>query len=232
MNHFRTVFPHFCLSCRLESQMTTDIQTILQLLQKQTTVVPPAYSMVTAGAEYHSPTLRLMRTSYPGASIKTDRSFSPSSQVSVNSAQPRGSLKGCSRDHLNQDHVGCCGKGTFSFYLIRISHSYAHLKFENKGPRWMILKQFFFLKKKLSSSISLLQFAYSRALKAKEKPWVQKSLQRQDCTSLSWPAAPLGRVSGRKQRRTSWPQKTWGSRAVRLVTLNTGALPLNFFFFF
>ncbi|KAB1278824.1 Potassium voltage-gated channel subfamily H member 7 [Camelus dromedarius] len=30
---------------RLESQMTADIQTILQLLQKQTTVVPPAYSM-------------------------------------------------------------------------------------------------------------------------------------------------------------------------------------------
>ncbi|XP_078183652.1 voltage-gated inwardly rectifying potassium channel KCNH7 isoform X5 [Callithrix jacchus] len=65
---------------RLESQMTTDIQTILQLLQKQTTVVPPAYSMVTAGAEYQRPIIRLMRTSQPLASIKTDRSFSPSSQ--------------------------------------------------------------------------------------------------------------------------------------------------------
>ncbi|XP_030653435.1 potassium voltage-gated channel subfamily H member 7 isoform X2 [Nomascus leucogenys] len=65
---------------RLESQMTTDIQTILQLLQKQTTVVPPAYSMVTAGAEYQRPIIHLMRTSQPAASIKTDRSFSPSSQ--------------------------------------------------------------------------------------------------------------------------------------------------------
>ncbi|XP_006867092.1 PREDICTED: potassium voltage-gated channel subfamily H member 7 [Chrysochloris asiatica] len=65
---------------RLESQMTTDIQTILQLLQKQTTVVPPAYSMVTAGAEYQRPIIRLVRASHPGASIKTDRSFSPSSQ--------------------------------------------------------------------------------------------------------------------------------------------------------
>ncbi|XP_041487311.1 potassium voltage-gated channel subfamily H member 7 isoform X1 [Microtus oregoni] len=65
---------------RLESQMTTDIQTILQLLQKQSTVVPPAYSMVTAGAEYQRPVLRLLRTSQPRASIKTDRSFSPSSQ--------------------------------------------------------------------------------------------------------------------------------------------------------
>ncbi|XP_077873624.1 voltage-gated inwardly rectifying potassium channel KCNH7 isoform X3 [Ictidomys tridecemlineatus] len=65
---------------RLESQMTADIQTILQLLQKQTTVVPPAYSMVTAGTEYQRPILRMMRASHPIASIKTDRSFSPSSQ--------------------------------------------------------------------------------------------------------------------------------------------------------
>nr|XP_008523682.1 PREDICTED: potassium voltage-gated channel subfamily H member 7 [Equus przewalskii] len=65
---------------RLESQMTADIQTILQLLQKQTTVVPPAYSMVTAGAEYQRPVIHLMKTSHPLASIKTDRSFSPSSQ--------------------------------------------------------------------------------------------------------------------------------------------------------
>ncbi|XP_022425607.1 potassium voltage-gated channel subfamily H member 7 isoform X6 [Delphinapterus leucas] len=65
---------------RLESQMTADVQTILQLLQKQTTVVPPAYSMVTAGTEYQRPVIRLMRTSHPVASIKTDRSFSPSSQ--------------------------------------------------------------------------------------------------------------------------------------------------------
>nr|XP_058908208.1 potassium voltage-gated channel subfamily H member 7 isoform X3 [Kogia breviceps] len=65
---------------RLESQMTADVQTILQLLQKQTTVVPPAYSMVTTGAEYQRPVIRLMRTSHPVASIKTDRSFSPSSR--------------------------------------------------------------------------------------------------------------------------------------------------------
>ncbi|XP_059962810.1 potassium voltage-gated channel subfamily H member 7 isoform X4 [Mesoplodon densirostris] len=65
---------------RLESQMTADVQTILQLLQKQTTVVPPAYSMVTTGAEYQRPVIHLTRTSHPVASIKTDRSFSPSSQ--------------------------------------------------------------------------------------------------------------------------------------------------------
>ncbi|XP_034510548.1 potassium voltage-gated channel subfamily H member 7 isoform X7 [Ailuropoda melanoleuca] len=65
---------------RLESQMTADIQTILQLLQKQTPVVPPAYSMVTAGSECQRPIIHLMRTSHPIASIKTDQSFSPSSQ--------------------------------------------------------------------------------------------------------------------------------------------------------
>lgn len=102
MNYIGTVFPHFCVSLRLESQMTADVQTILQLLQKQSTVVPPAYSMVTAGAEYQRPTVHLMRTSQPGASIKTDRSFSPSSQVSIDSVQPTVSLRGCSRDHLNQ----------------------------------------------------------------------------------------------------------------------------------
>uniref|UniRef100_A0A7N4PPT8 Potassium voltage-gated channel subfamily H member 7 n=1 Tax=Sarcophilus harrisii TaxID=9305 RepID=A0A7N4PPT8_SARHA len=65
---------------RLESQMTADIQTILQLLQRQTPVVPPAYSMVTTGAEYQRPTLKVMKTHQSVASIKTDRSFGPSSQ--------------------------------------------------------------------------------------------------------------------------------------------------------
>ncbi|XP_066544044.1 potassium channel, voltage gated eag related subfamily H, member 7b [Amia ocellicauda] len=61
---------------RLESQMTSDIQTILQLLQRQTTLGPPAYSTVTASSEYHRPAIRVQ----PIAALKTDRSFSPSSQ--------------------------------------------------------------------------------------------------------------------------------------------------------
>uniref|UniRef100_A0A3Q3JZF0 Cyclic nucleotide-binding domain-containing protein n=1 Tax=Monopterus albus TaxID=43700 RepID=A0A3Q3JZF0_MONAL len=39
---------------RLESQLTSDIQNVLQLLQKQPTAGPPAYSTVTASPEYHS----------------------------------------------------------------------------------------------------------------------------------------------------------------------------------
>ncbi|XP_060543977.1 potassium voltage-gated channel subfamily H member 7 isoform X6 [Pantherophis guttatus] len=63
---------------RLESQMTADIQTILQLLQRQSTLIPPAYSMVMANADYQKPAVRLLRRLHPIASIKTDRSFSPS----------------------------------------------------------------------------------------------------------------------------------------------------------
>ncbi|XP_029461478.1 potassium voltage-gated channel subfamily H member 7 isoform X2 [Rhinatrema bivittatum] len=65
---------------RLESQMTADIQAILQLLQRQSALVPPAYSLVTAGTEYQRLTMRQKQSVTPVASIKTDRSFSPSSQ--------------------------------------------------------------------------------------------------------------------------------------------------------
>ncbi|NXA46695.1 KCNH7 protein, partial [Nothocercus julius] len=65
---------------RLESQMTADIQTILQLLQRQSTLIPPAYSMVAAGVDYQQPAIRVIQKLHPVASIKTDRSFSPSSQ--------------------------------------------------------------------------------------------------------------------------------------------------------
>ncbi|KAG7464114.1 hypothetical protein MATL_G00183840 [Megalops atlanticus] len=44
---------------RLESQMTSDIQAILQLLQRQSTLGPPAYSTVTASPEYQRPAVRV-----------------------------------------------------------------------------------------------------------------------------------------------------------------------------
>ncbi|KAJ8385456.1 hypothetical protein AAFF_G00189080 [Aldrovandia affinis] len=60
---------------RLESQMTSDIQTILQLLQRQSTLGPPAYSTVTASPEYQRPAIRVQLVT----AINTDRSFSPAS---------------------------------------------------------------------------------------------------------------------------------------------------------
>ncbi|MGH0136669.1 UNVERIFIED_CONTAM: hypothetical protein FKN15_062132 [Acipenser sinensis] len=60
---------------RLESQMTTDMQTILQILQRQSTLGPPAYSTVTVSSEYQRPAIRVQ----PIAALKTDRRFSTSS---------------------------------------------------------------------------------------------------------------------------------------------------------
>ncbi|KAI1237212.1 hypothetical protein IHE44_0014470 [Lamprotornis superbus] len=78
---------------RLESQMTADIQTILQLLQRQSALIPPAYSMVTASAEYQEPAVRVIKKFQPAASIKTDRSFSPSSQCPEISDVEKSKLK-------------------------------------------------------------------------------------------------------------------------------------------
>ncbi|KAM9328620.1 voltage-gated inwardly rectifying potassium channel KCNH7-like [Pholidichthys leucotaenia] len=58
---------------RLESQMTADIQAILQLLQRQTAAGPPAYSIVTSSPEYQRPAIRVQ----PVSAIHTDLSLSP-----------------------------------------------------------------------------------------------------------------------------------------------------------
>uniref|UniRef100_A0A3Q1HWG3 Cyclic nucleotide-binding domain-containing protein n=1 Tax=Anabas testudineus TaxID=64144 RepID=A0A3Q1HWG3_ANATE len=59
---------------RLESQMTADIQAILQLLQRQTTAGPPAYSIVTSSPEYQRPAIRVQ----PVSAIQTELSLCPS----------------------------------------------------------------------------------------------------------------------------------------------------------
>uniref|UniRef100_A0A8C7UE96 Potassium channel, voltage gated eag related subfamily H, member 7 n=1 Tax=Oncorhynchus mykiss TaxID=8022 RepID=A0A8C7UE96_ONCMY len=48
---------------RLEFQMTSDIKAILQLLQRQCTVVPPAYSIVTSSPKYQRPAIRVQPVS-------------------------------------------------------------------------------------------------------------------------------------------------------------------------
>uniref|UniRef100_A0A8B9KIJ2 Potassium voltage-gated channel subfamily H member 7 n=1 Tax=Astyanax mexicanus TaxID=7994 RepID=A0A8B9KIJ2_ASTMX len=62
---------------RLESQMTSDIQAILQLLQKQSSIGPPAYSAVTASLEYRRPAIRVQ----PVAAISTSQTLNPAPQV-------------------------------------------------------------------------------------------------------------------------------------------------------
>nr|DBA19783.1 TPA: hypothetical protein GDO54_015560 [Pyxicephalus adspersus] len=90
---------------RLESQMTSDIQSILQLLQRQASVVPPAYSMVTANSDYQRPAVRRVQSVHSGVSIKTDRSFTPSSQspefVDFEKTRPKSKESLSSGVHLN-----------------------------------------------------------------------------------------------------------------------------------
>uniref|UniRef100_A0A4W5RWP0 Potassium voltage-gated channel subfamily H member 7 n=1 Tax=Hucho hucho TaxID=62062 RepID=A0A4W5RWP0_9TELE len=77
--------PSICV-CRLESQMTTDIQTILQLLQRQSTLGPPAYSTVTASPDYQRPAIRVQ----PIAALTSSHCFSHSSpQVPIRNSKTR-----------------------------------------------------------------------------------------------------------------------------------------------
>uniref|UniRef100_G3PLA0 Potassium voltage-gated channel subfamily H member 7 n=1 Tax=Gasterosteus aculeatus aculeatus TaxID=481459 RepID=G3PLA0_GASAC len=59
---------------RLESQMTSDIQAILQLLQRQTTSGPPAYSTVTSSPEYQRPAIRVQPLSAAQTELRLDSS--------------------------------------------------------------------------------------------------------------------------------------------------------------
>ncbi|KAJ4924365.1 hypothetical protein JOQ06_000605 [Pogonophryne albipinna] len=58
---------------RLESQMTSDIQAILHLLQRQTTSGPPAYSTVTSSPEYQRPAIRVQ----PVSALQAEFSLEP-----------------------------------------------------------------------------------------------------------------------------------------------------------
>lgn len=53
--------------------MTSDIQAILQLLQRQTTAGPPAYSAVTSSPEYQRPAIRVQ----PGCGLQSELSLAP-----------------------------------------------------------------------------------------------------------------------------------------------------------
>ncbi|XP_061834326.1 voltage-gated inwardly rectifying potassium channel KCNH7-like isoform X2 [Nerophis lumbriciformis] len=60
---------------RLESQMTTDIQAILQILQRQSTAGPPSYSTVSSSPEYQRPTIRVQPASATQADLNLSRAL-------------------------------------------------------------------------------------------------------------------------------------------------------------
>ncbi|XP_043104676.1 potassium voltage-gated channel subfamily H member 7-like [Puntigrus tetrazona] len=73
---------------RLECQMTSDIQSILQLLQRQTCLGPPAYSSLTSGPEYKRPAIRVQ----PVASLPTDPQHADLLSTTKIHANPKDSL--------------------------------------------------------------------------------------------------------------------------------------------
>ncbi|XP_036838740.1 potassium voltage-gated channel subfamily H member 7 isoform X1 [Oncorhynchus mykiss] len=68
---------------RLEFQMTSDIKAILQLLQRQCTVVPPAYSIVTSSPKYQRPAIRVQPVSAIRIS-EPQHSLNPASPLAQN----------------------------------------------------------------------------------------------------------------------------------------------------
>ncbi|XP_076859012.1 voltage-gated inwardly rectifying potassium channel KCNH7 isoform X2 [Brachyhypopomus gauderio] len=62
---------------RLESQMTSDIQMVLQLLQRQLSAGPPAYSMVAASQDYRKLDVRVQ----PVAAVSTIESLRPAPKM-------------------------------------------------------------------------------------------------------------------------------------------------------
>ncbi|KAM8873231.1 voltage-gated inwardly rectifying potassium channel KCNH7-like isoform 2-T2 [Synchiropus picturatus] len=58
---------------RLESQMTSDIQAILHLLQRQSAAGPPAYSTVSSSPEFQRPAIRMQ----PVSALQTELSLDP-----------------------------------------------------------------------------------------------------------------------------------------------------------
>lgn len=101
-----TVLNHHAgrLSHRLESQMTSDIQAILQLLQRQTTAAgPPAYSTVTSSPEYQTPTIMLQ----PGSALQTDLSLAP--------APPRPQVRLTALPHQVREEGSLTPGQTYSF---------------------------------------------------------------------------------------------------------------------
>ncbi|XP_010889176.1 potassium voltage-gated channel subfamily H member 7 isoform X2 [Esox lucius] len=89
---------------RLESQMTSDIQTILQLLQRQSTLGPPAYSAVTASSDYQRPAVRVQ----PIAALTTSQCFSHSLQVCtemlISTEQTNNGNQGSPELNLEKSH--------------------------------------------------------------------------------------------------------------------------------
>ncbi|XP_042350596.1 potassium voltage-gated channel subfamily H member 7-like [Plectropomus leopardus] len=101
---------------RLETQLMTDIQTILQLLQRQPTLGPPAYSTVTASPDYHRPAVKVQpvaltashffsHTGTQGPNHKRERAIQESKDSLSSLANVNAPLEGSLTALLVQRHT-------------------------------------------------------------------------------------------------------------------------------
>ncbi|XP_048455176.1 potassium voltage-gated channel subfamily H member 7 [Rhincodon typus] len=101
---------------RLETQMSTDIHTILQLLQRQSISGPPAYSMVTATRDYQRSSARMAQTVQPVASVRSEHSFPTTPQSPEFSDFEKSKLK--SKESLSSGvHLNTISEDNFATFL-------------------------------------------------------------------------------------------------------------------
>ncbi|XP_078259929.1 potassium channel, voltage gated eag related subfamily H, member 7b isoform X2 [Rhinoraja longicauda] len=98
---------------RLETQMSTDIHAILQLLQRQSMLGPPAYSMVTAAGDYQRPSSRVIHTVQP---VTTNHSFPTTPQSPEFLDFEKSNLK--SKESLSSGvHLNTISEDNFAAFL-------------------------------------------------------------------------------------------------------------------
>ncbi|XP_032880055.1 potassium voltage-gated channel subfamily H member 7 isoform X2 [Amblyraja radiata] len=98
---------------RLETQMSTDIHAILQLLQRQSMVGPPAYSMVTGAGDYQRPSSRVIHTVQP---VSTNHSFPTTPQSPEFLDFEKSNLK--SKESLSSGvHLNTISEDNFATFL-------------------------------------------------------------------------------------------------------------------
>ncbi|XP_072115882.1 voltage-gated inwardly rectifying potassium channel KCNH7-like [Mobula birostris] len=98
---------------RLESQMSTDIHAILQLLQRQSMSGPPAYSMVTTTRDYQRSSPRVLPTVQP---VTTNHSFPTTPQSPEFSDFEKSKLK--SKESLSSGvHLNTISEDNFATFL-------------------------------------------------------------------------------------------------------------------
>ncbi|XP_060683740.1 potassium voltage-gated channel subfamily H member 7-like [Hemiscyllium ocellatum] len=101
---------------RLETQLSTDIHTILQLLQRQSMSGPPAYSMVTATRDYQRSSARMAQTVQPVASVRSEHSFPTTPQSPEFPDFEKSKLK--SKESLSSGvHLNTISEDNFATFL-------------------------------------------------------------------------------------------------------------------